>query len=263
MGSPAITQVARSVPFDNTSNGFPSTATNVQAAIESALAFDPQASAAVLFDDFYNDITWSPSTAGVGAAASTSGGNSVMASGKHLGVASLTLGTAIPSHASLVQSGNLSISTVFGNGKAEYKTLIYIPTLATATEDYVFRCGYGTATNADHADGIYFEYDRSQSTDWRIKTASNSSRTVGTITTAVAVAAGSWITLYWSVNEAGTNVDFYVNGTLTGSITTNIPTTTGRGSGPNYQMTNTLGSLATKIVYIDYFWFTKLFTARD
>lgn len=251
--------VARSVPFDSSSNSF--SASDVQAAIEEARAFSPQTTSAVLFDDFNNAMTWSPSTTGASSVASVSGGNATLASGKHLGVAQVSCGTVLPSTAALVQSGALSDSTVFGNGSAEYQTLIRINQLATVAEDFTFRCGFGTSNSADHADGIYFEYNRATSTNWLLKTASNSVRT--TTTSSIAVAASTWTHLRWVVNSAGTQVDFYVNGTSAGSNTTNIPTTTGRGSGPNFQITAVAGTSTARAVYIDYFYFLKNFTARD
>lgn len=253
--------VASSIPFDPGSS-FAPTVTDVQTAIEAALHPDPQFQADSLFDDFDNRMTWSPSTSGTGSSASVSGGNSTYASGKHLGVAQLSYGSVgPPSHASLVHSGNLSISTVFGSGMAQYKTLIRIPTLATAAEDYIFRCGYGTSTNQDHADGIYFEYNRATSANWILKTASNSSRTSST--SSIAVTAGAWISLSWEVNEAGTSVEYFVDGVSAGTITTNIPTTTGRGCGPNYQLVAAAIVTGGRSVAIDYFFFNKHFTARD
>lgn len=253
--------VARAIPFDNTSNGFPEDATNVQAAIESALAFSPQHHLGILFDDFLNSMTWSPSTTGSGAVASVSGGNSTFASGKHIGVAQIELGSVVSTSAALVQSGNLSISTVFGSGAAEYQTLVRIPTLATANDDYILRFGFGTSTTADHANGIYFEYNRSNSVNWSLKTASSSSRT--THTSSIAVTNNTWIHCRFVVNSAGTNVDYYIDGVLGGSITTNIPTTTGEGAGPNFQIVSTAFVSVTRAAYFDYFYFTKHFTARD
>jgi hypothetical protein len=42
--------------------------------------------------------------------------------------------------------------------------------------------------------------------------------------TSTAVTAGSWVTLKYIVNAAGTSITFYVNGASVGTITTNIPT---------------------------------------
>jgi hypothetical protein len=253
--------VASDIRFDNTVNGFPAGATSLQAAIESVLAFDPQNTTSALFDDFDGRQTWSPSTAGVSASAAVGGGNAEFASGKHVGVARCQYGSGLPSHASLVLSGTLAQNAVFGNGVADYRTLIRIPTLATVAEDYVIRIGYGTSTNADHADGIYFEYNRSVSANWLLKTASASSRTV--VTSSIPVVAGSWITLSWICNSAGTSVSFYINGTLAGTITTNIPTVTGRGCGPNYQIVASSILTGGRSFVVDYFYFIKYFTARD
>jgi hypothetical protein len=252
--------VAKSLGFDNTINGFPAGATDVQKAIESILAFDPQTTTAAQFDDFNNMITWSPSTAGLGASASVSAANTTFASGKHLGVAQILYGT-VGGHASLVQSATLSVSTVFGNGKGEYRTLIRIPTLATAIDDYTLRLGYGTSVNADHANGVYFEYNRSLSTNWRLKTANQSIRT--SVNSSIPVVNNAWIQLSWIVNAAGTQVDFYVDGVLAGSITTNIPIVTGQGCGPNYQIVSTVLLAGQRSCLIDYFYFIKYFTARD
>lgn len=275
----ALIEVAR-VELDDTSNS-PSTpitgqfslyskdghlhrknSSGVEIDLEST-EFSPQENSLVLFDDFNNHMSWSPSTSGTNSSASVSLGNSVIASGKHIGVAELSLGSVVAgsSHASLVQSAGLSQSTVFDFGPAEYQTLIYIPTLASASDDYVLRIGFGTATNADHANGIYFEYDRSQSANWRLRAASQSSRT--TTTTSVAVVADTWIHLKWSVNGNGTQADFFIDDVSVGTVTTNIPVTTGQGCGPNFQITSSSILAATRNVYIDYFYFVKEFTARD
>lgn len=222
---------------------------------------EPGISPYALFDDFDNRLAWSPSTSGTNAAASVSGGNATMASGKHLGVAEIRLGTVLASHACLQPSGNLVHAVVFGDGAAEYEALIYIPTLATATDDYVLRIGMGDTANADHVDGIYFEYARASSVNWRVKTANNSSRTV--VTSSVAVTAGAWHKLRFKVNSAGTSVEFFVNGTSVGTITTNIPTTVGRGCYPNQHIITTAVVTGGRNCFIDWINFYKEFTARD
>lgn len=262
IGSISRVQTARQVPFDNATNGFSST--EAQSAIEEARLtpiFDPQATIEPLYDDFNNMITWSPSTSGSGSSASVSTGNAAEATGKHLGIAELLLGNVLAAHAALVQSATLSTSTVFGDGEAEYQSLVKIPTLATDTDDYVFRAGFGTATNADHANGIYFEYNRTTSANWVLKCANQSVRT--SVTSSIAVAAASWIHLKFNVNSAGDLVTFYVDGTQAGTISTNIPVTQGQGCGPNFQLTSIAALAGPRRVYMDYFYFIKKFTARN
>lgn len=256
-----VTPIARSIPFDNSTNGFPAAATNVQKAIETTLNFNPQINPIALFDDFDDRMVWSPSTVGTGASSSVGGGNTTYASGKHIGVARMLYGTVLATSAALAWSGTLSTSIVLGNGAAEYRSLIYIPTLASATEDYIIRVGLGTSTTADHANGVYFEYQRSQSVNWRLKTANQSTRTV--TTSSIAVAAGQWIKLGWICNAAGDNVDFYVDDVLAGSNTTNIPTTTGQGCGGNFQISASALVNGARDLVADYFYFYKEFTARD
>lgn len=254
------TQHARQVPFDNSNNGFPAAATNVQLAIESVLAFDPQSSTAAIFDDFTGESTWSPSTSGVGAVASQGGGNATLASGKHLGVMQIQYGTVL-GFAGFLRSGNLQVSTVFGSGIFEYQTLLRIPTLATDTEDYTLRFGFGDVVATEPATGIYFEYQRSSSVNWRFKAATSSTRT--TVTSSVAVTNNTWIHCKFVVNSAGNNVDFYLDGSLAGSITTNIPTTTGIGCGPVFSIIASLVVSGQRAAFFDYVYYIKYFTARD
>lgn len=253
-----IRDVARSVPFDNSTNGFESS--NVQAAIEEMLTFNPQLVPHANFDDFDNRMSWSPSTTGAGASASVSLGNATYASGKHIGVARVATGTPIGTAAALQWSATLANSIVVGDGEAEYQALVYLPILSTVANNYTVRIGLGTSATADHADGIYFEYSAGD-THWLIKTASNSTRT--TTTTTITVNATTWTHLKWVCNSAGTSVEFFVDGVTAGTITTNIPTTTGRGCGGNFQITNTTVLAAAREMLIDYFYFSKMFTARN
>lgn len=253
------TQVAKSVPFDNLTNGFPSTSTNVQTAIENSLNFNPQNNPSVLFDDFDGRMSWFTSVSGVGSIADVGGANTLLSSGKHLGIANIAYG--LSGHAAIGLPGSLARTTVFGNGQAEYITLIRIETLATLTEDYVFRCGYGTSLNSDHLDGIYFEYNRNQSVNWLLKTASNSSRT--TNISSISVVEDQWIQLKWIVNSAGNEVSFFINNSSAGTITTNLPTVAGRPCGPSYHIVSTNVVSGGRRVFMDYFYFNKKFTSRD
>jgi hypothetical protein len=249
--------VARCIPFDNASNGFSST--NVQEAIEEVTSFNPEFNPIALFDDFDDRMAWSPATSGTGAAASVSAGNATLASGGHLGVARIASGTAVASTAALAWSGALANAIVLGTGESAYVSLIRLPILATVANDYILRIGLGTSTSADHTDGVYFEYNRATSANWICKTASQSTRT--STTTSVAVAINTWIKLEWRCNSAGTSVEFFINGVSVATITTNIPTVTGKGCGGNFQIVNVAGTLAREC-FIDYFYFTKSFTSR-
>lgn len=259
---PYKSPVARSIPFDNSSNGFPAAADNVQTAIEQVINFDPEAMPAPLYDDFDSRLAWSPATTG-GGAASVSGGNATFASGSHIGVARVALGTVLGSSGMLRWSGGLTQAIVVGGGIAEWKSLIQIPSLATTADDYTLYIGLGDSltSNVEHANGIYFVYDRQTSANWILRTASQSTRT--STTSSIAVTAGAWIELRWVANAAGTSVEFFVGNTSAGTNTTNIPNVTGFGCGGAYQIVSVNAFLVGgKDCVIDYFYFTKAYTSR-
>ncbi len=168
---------------------------------------------------------WTNTVSGTGAASTVVTTNMTS---NNIGIIQHSTGTTTTGRA----AHSLAVtSTFFGGGIATYETLIYIPTLATIAEDYRIRIGFGDdLTGADHVDGIYFEYDRGVSANWRCKTASNSSRT--TTDSGIAVAAGAWTKLSWVTNAGGTSVAFYVGTTLAATNVATIPTAVARVCGP-------------------------------
>jgi len=86
------------------------------------------------------------------------------------------------------------------------------------------------------------------------KTANNSTRT--TSSTIATLTVNTWYRCRLEVNSNATQVDFYVyddSGTQLGSqsITTNIPTTTGKETGAGVIATNS-GTTATILAYFDW-----------
>lgn len=130
------------------------------------------------------------------------------------------------------------------NGYSYFKASINIAALSTGSERYAFRIGLANGMLGDFTSGVYLEYDEAQSANWRIKSANFGTRT--TTTSATAVATG-WQTLELLVNSNATSVEFWVNGTSLGTITTNIPGA-GNGIGPAMIMQKSVG---TTSAYID------------
>lgn len=129
---------------------------------------------------------------------------------------------------------------------------VNVPTLFDATNDGLIRFGLGnvitaTTTDQDHAQGIYFEYDRSLSANWRFCTAQASTRTKND--SGVAVTTGFKV-LCFVINNNGTSVQFYINGIATGSpITTNMPI--GLALGFNGYVKKKAGT-TNRLINIDY-----------
>ncbi len=198
------------------------------------------------------NLAWTSTVSGTGAAntlvTTNQGSNQV-------GIVQFTTGTTATGRAALALAPT---SQFFGGGVAMFEMLVRIPTLSVVAQEYIIRLGFGDlVTGADHVDGIYFEYNRLTNVNWLLKTANNSVRTSTDST--VAVAAGAWIKLKAIVNNNGTNVDYYINGTLVGSVTTNIPTTVARVSGPTLIIVKSAGTTGLTML-VDYFKFSQVFT---
>lgn len=162
--------------------------------------------------------------------------------------------TATASVRTFTTSSNIEI----GGGVIIFCVRVGLTSLFTATQDGLFRIGLGnviTATTADqdHAQGIYLEYDRSLSANWRLCTASASVRTKND--SGIPVTTG-YINLCFIVNEAGTSVQFYANGVAVGTaITTNLPL--GLAVGVNGYVKKKAG-ITNKSVLIDYIKMQKI-----
>lgn len=152
-------------------------------------------------------------------------------------------------------------TVLFGGGSYEAMTLMAFSSLSTGVDEYIYRFGYldGT-TNADSVDGVWIEYDRTISGNWIMVTATNSTRTRTAST--IPVVAGAWILLTIEVNSTGTIAEYFINGSSIGTITTNIPITTGRQTGEKMFFGKTVGT-TTRNAYHDFFsWKADLTTAR-
>jgi hypothetical protein len=176
----------------------------------------------------------------------------------HPAVCLLASGSTTTGRASAVIGGIGNYDSIrLGGGEFNWEALVKIDTLCDGTEDCVMRCGLLDDVTATPNDGVYFEYDRAITTDWRVVTASGGVRTAQTTSPAQAVAAGSWFLLQAIINAAGTSVTFYYNGTAVGTIATTSPTNTAFGCTLNKRAGTT-----AKYMYVDYLHATQGFTTQ-
>lgn len=144
---------------------------------------------------------------------------------------------------------------LLGGGEMTYETSIYIEDLSTVGEEYIDRIGFGYTVGGDQVNGAYFEYNRLTSTNWVIKTADGG--TITSTTTSTSVVEDSWIKLKIVVNADASQVDYFVNGSNVGNITTNIPTT--NQTSVIYQIIKSAGSTSRTLI-ADYFNLAQVFT---
>lgn len=138
-----------------------------------------------------------------------------------------------------------------GNAHVTWEARVKLGLVPTSTDDFTARLGFGDTNLADHADGIYFETDRgTDSTNWRIACASNSTRTKAT----GGAMSTSWHKLKIAANVVGDSVRFFHNDAeVSGSpITANIPTGSGRHCGPWNQCLGLAGTNTARKVFLDW-----------
>lgn len=168
-------------------------------------------------------------------------GTLVSGSVGHPGIFNLSTGTATTGRVSLY---SFATAILFGGGTYSIETMVNIPVLSVVAQRYTLYFGFGDNTAAgDQVDGAYFQYNDSASTFWQIKTSNNSVRTTTTTTTSVVT---GWTKLRVSV-VGTTRADFYINDVLVGSIATNIPSTTLRGTSVILKVEKSLGTTRANI----------------
>jgi len=203
-----------------------------------------------LFDDLIAPLAWNGSTAGTGAAKTT--GSAFSVTENTVGLIICTTGTTTTGRASNYDGDE---SLWFANGWTwMLETRVCVDTLADATNDYAVYVGFGdnNLNASEPNDGAYFKYVRSVTgTFWVCSTANNGTRT--NTTTAVAPVGLVMQVLRVDVNEAGTSVEFRIDGTLVATHTANIPSASGRSTGIGQKIVKTAGTTA-RALYIDYIW---------
>lgn len=176
----------------------------------------------------------------------------------HPGVLSMQTGTAVTSGDRFASTSALQL----GNGEGTWCTrwLVAMNALSTSVTEYVFRAGFvEPSSNADSADAIEFVYDRPTTGDkWSLRTCNNSTCTTTIMdgtggTTNQPITALAWYTLEACVNPAGTSATGSVNGVVSATNTTNIPTGSTRLTSTGAQCFNNNGSVpVNQICYVDY-----------
>jgi hypothetical protein len=198
-----------------------------------------------------SNLGWTTTSNGTGAAAAL---NTANIAASNPGLVQLDTGTTTTGRCSLTLG--TSILTV-GGGFISVDVQLLIPILSVVAQEYIIRVGFGDTTGAgDMVDGIYFEYNRLISTNWILKTASNSTRTQ----VISSIAVGTVFTdLAFEINDSATRVDFFIDGVSAGTIATNIPTGTARAFGPLLKIEKSAGTTTRQLI-VDYYKAMQVFS---
>lgn len=131
-----------------------------------------------------------------------------------------------------------------------------ISVLSDGTDTYKVRIGFiDSISSSTPVDGAYFEYTHgANSGKWEAVTVSNSTETRED--TGITAAITNYSVFKIVVNSDATQVDFYIDGTKTNDITTNIINDSARTTGKVATIEKTAGSTARHL-YCDYVLFTQ------
>lgn len=217
-----------------------------------------------IYNDFHilpNEF-WTVATSGTGATVATS---TTAVATNRVGMVTINLGTTATGRGSMF-TPNATMITL-GGGVATFESSIYLPVLSSSLQRYQLLVGlFDTTTAANQTDGVYFLYDEggvstgsTAAAYWQTVTSAASARTFNTGLTQITLAATTWYTLKIVVNAAGTQADFYINGTLVGSTTTNIPTGIVNTTGLGVFMIKSVGTTTASVIF-DYINYGQTFT---
>jgi len=213
----------------------------------------------ILDEDWLGDavskLRWLDADSGTGVS-DTEG---TLVDANHPGVLQLATGTTNGGVAARtligVTSGSATTGLKLGGGRLLFRWRVYIPSLATVTNDYRIDLGLVASTNLT-PDQVKIQYSRATSLNWLLITQAAGVGT--TVDTGIPVTAGGWITVGVEVNAAGTSVQAYVNNVAVGSpSTTNIPTAF---IAPHCRIIKASAAVVSHLCYIDTFFLYQRFT---
>lgn len=188
----------------------------------------------------------SSSSAGAGAAASMAA-----TSATNPGQIQLSTGTTAAGTSALV--GVAADQVQLGSNEFRFAACLNIPVLSVVGDRFTIRSGIGDSATVESTDFVGFRYtDSVNAGKWQGVCRSNTGET--TIDTGIAAAAAAFHVFAFTVNAAGSSVQFYIDGAAVGApITLTIPNTSARLTQflPAF-IAKSLG-LTARTVLIDYY----------
>lgn len=230
--------------------GVPEDLTAAQALV---ILNDPSSFAGYREDFLFGNGIGSFANASSGAGSAFAGAGTLV-SGNRWGVVAASTGTATTGRG----SGSSAIMEL-GASHLTFEAAVYIPDLSTLTEEYIMDIGiHDQATvSAAMGQGFQFVYDRLTSTNWLAKTATGASTT--TTTTGTTVGEDTWYSFKIIQYSDNSKVEFYINGTLVATNTTNVPAG-GVNSRPAIRIVKSAGT-TSRAVHCDYISYLGQFNA--
>lgn len=220
--------------------------------------FNPSTTVQVYEDFILGTGGFTAATSGTGAGASANSGNTDNGGNPGWGVVST--GTTTTGRAAFMISGGFS-SILLGRGAWVVETIARLPILSDGTETFTLLLGLNDTASGAMVDGVAFRYTHAVNGGrWECVARNNATETV--VDSGVSVAATTNYKLRIEINAAGTSAQFFINGASVGTITTNIPTASGRQTTPSFGIIKSAGTTSRDLL-LDYIYLRcDLTTAR-
>ena len=134
-----------------------------------------------------------------------------------------------------------------GGKRIHFATRIRIQSTSSSPVAYQLSVGLQDAnTSSLPANGVFFAYTHSVNSGKWVGTCSRAS-TSTSVNSSISLSANTWYKLVAEINAAGNSVTFYIDDTLIGTITTNIPAST---TGMRFMIKIAKTSLTTTSRYV-------------
>jgi hypothetical protein len=212
--------------------------------------------------DYFNDGMLADSFMTIGASGA---GTSFNTGANILGVNKHGNGTLITGSTSTGIIRFASSTITIGGGRIRNVYGIQPIVLSTPTERYVTITGFHNVFGTNQTNGIFFLYDEggvstgsTVTPNFQCVTIDNSSRTF--TTTSIVVQTNIYYHLRIDINDAGTQVLFYINETLVATHTTNIPTGVLKSMLIGIMTCKSVGTTSIQSFAIDYTGLRQKFT---
>lgn len=189
-------------------------------------------------------------TSGTGATVSWT---TPAAGGKRPGAYTVSQGTTTTGSAAYA-FGSSNASTwralAFGDGACIFEAELVHAAASNGTDTFSTRAGFIDSAGGDSTNGAYFEAGGAlANANWYITNVSASTKTTP-VDTSIAVSTSNFQRLRIEVCPDGSRIDYFIDGTNVGNITTNI--ISGGGKCNAGVMTNKTAGTAAKLVTLDY-----------
>lgn len=170
--------------------------------------------------------------------------------GSHPGNGVVTTGAGTSGRGAFGHTTNDPAMILFGGGAVTVDMDVQVVTLSDGTDTFTVRLGFNDSAGSDGADSVMFRYTHSVNGGrWECVTRSNSVETA--TDSGVAVSAGTYVRLSFTINAAATSVAFSVNGSVVQTHVANIPSGAGRQTAPMFEIAKSAGT-NSRTLLLDY-----------